>query len=285
MRKLFAFLTLVVGALSVLSPANAAYIGNGPFTMQGQGTAGSPTGGVLTVQPPSSGSTAFPASQSGNWVTRGVGNSGNTLDFPGQNAASPQAALLGGCQFNTSPTAVTSGNSTPLQCAAGGQLLSLVGGLAATGAALTGNPVLVAGSDGTNARSVATDTSGHPIVVNIDPCSSLAKTSVAISQTTSTQLFAGTSAKNNYICSIMALGADAENMSLVGGTGTVCATTTHAYIGGTTAAAGPNFAANGGFVAVAGNATVVRGTTTAENVCLLQSGTGRVAGWITYVQN
>ena len=39
-----------------------------------------------------------------------------------------------------------------------------VGGLAASGATIAGNPVLVAGSDGTNARSLATATDGHLIV-------------------------------------------------------------------------------------------------------------------------
>ena len=40
-----------------------------------------------------------------------------------------------------------------------------VGGLAAAGAAVAGNPVLVGGSDGTDARAFATDASGHPQVV------------------------------------------------------------------------------------------------------------------------
>ncbi len=38
-------------------------------------------------------------------------------------------------------------------------------GAAAAGAAVAGNPVLVAGSDGTDARTLATDASGHPQVV------------------------------------------------------------------------------------------------------------------------
>jgi hypothetical protein len=40
-----------------------------------------------------------------------------------------------------------------------------VGGLAANGAAVAGRPVLVAGSDGTNARTLATDTSGRQVEV------------------------------------------------------------------------------------------------------------------------
>lgn len=39
-----------------------------------------------------------------------------------------------------------------------------VQGLSADGAVVTGNPVLIGGSDGTNAQTILTDSSGHPIV-------------------------------------------------------------------------------------------------------------------------
>jgi hypothetical protein len=51
------------------------------------------------------------------------GNGGAVLDFAGQNAASPANAMLTGCQFNTTPTALTSGRSTPVQCDSGGNTL------------------------------------------------------------------------------------------------------------------------------------------------------------------
>ena len=41
----------------------------------------------------------------------------------------------------------------------------LTQGAGANGAAVTGNPVLHAGSDGTNARTIKTDTAGNQIVV------------------------------------------------------------------------------------------------------------------------
>lgn len=40
-----------------------------------------------------------------------------------------------------------------------------VGGLAASGAALAGDPVLIAGGNGTDAYTILTDTSGHPIII------------------------------------------------------------------------------------------------------------------------
>lgn len=57
-----------------------------------------------------------------------------------------------------------------------------VDGGAANGAAVSGNPVLVGGSDGTNARSIATDTSGRQVVVAPDRSASI---SIAANSTSS----------------------------------------------------------------------------------------------------
>jgi hypothetical protein len=117
----------------------------------------------------------------------------------------------------------------------------------------------------------------------VDPCAGNAKVYTAISQTAGTQLITGTSAKKTYVCSFFVIGADAENVSLVAGTGTVCATNTVAVIGGTSAANGPNMAANGGFVIGNGNYSIAATTVNADNLCLLQSGSGRIAGAMTSV--
>lgn len=58
----------------------------------------------------------------------------------------------------------TSANSSPVVIASD-QAAVAVKGNAASGSAVSGNPVLVAGSDGTNARTLATDTSGRMINV------------------------------------------------------------------------------------------------------------------------
>mgnify|MGYP001602080522 CR=1 FL=1 len=96
---------------------------------------------------------------------------------------------------------------------------------------------------------IASNQSAIPVTLSstVDPCQSNTKLYQPISQATSTQLFAGTSAKKTYVCHIIAVGADAENISLVAGTGSVWGTNTVAMIGGTTAATGPNLSANGGF--------------------------------------
>lgn len=61
--------------------------------------------------------------QSGNWAMRLVGNSGAIMDFAGQNATAPANSLLVGAEFNTTPSTITSGNASPLQVDAAGNLL------------------------------------------------------------------------------------------------------------------------------------------------------------------
>ena len=93
-------------------------------------------------------------------------------------------------------------------------------GMAANGAAVTGNPVLIGGSDGTYARSIKTNSSGQQIVVwptTSDPCQNpnIAKSSAVINAAAaSTTVIVDTSASATiYVCSF--------NASLAGTTPTV----------------------------------------------------------------
>lgn len=118
-----------------------------------------------------------------------------------------------------------------------------------------------------------------------DPCQAIAKTNVAISQATSTQIISGTSAKKTYICSIfLQLAATTENVSITAGTGSVCATGASAIIGSTTVASGLVIPASGGFTLGNGAATVASGTVNADNICIIQTGSVRISGVLTYVQ-
>ena len=110
------------------------------------------------------------------------------------------------------------------------------------------------------------------------PCSS----KVAVSQTASAQLVAGASGQRIYICSVILITAADQAISLVEGTGSVCATGIAAVMGGT--AASMALVANGGLSSVA--AFPWLSTATAANaLCLLQSGIGNVSGVITYRQS
>jgi hypothetical protein len=62
-----------------------------------------------------------------------TGNTGAAMDAAGQNAASPNNELLTGCQFNTSPTGITSGNMSPIQCDTNGKVLVNAGTVTVTG--------------------------------------------------------------------------------------------------------------------------------------------------------
>ena len=117
----------------------------------------------------------------------------------------------------------------------------------------------------------------------VDPCGVSLKGNVAISQTANTRLLVGVPGKRFYVCSFFVVGADAENLSVVEGTGTTCGTSTVAVIGGTTAAAGPNMAANAGWTQGIGLGTIAVAVQAGDDVCLFQSGSGRVAGNLTYV--
>jgi hypothetical protein len=116
---------------------------------------------------------------------------------------------------------------------------------------------------------------------SIDPCQG-PKNNVAISQTASAVLLTAQPGRV-VICGLKVVAADAENLSLVEGTGSTCATGTSALDGGTTAATGPNLAAGGGWVEGFTGYTIAPQKTINNDICLLQSGSGRVAGHASYV--
>jgi hypothetical protein len=117
-----------------------------------------------------------------------------------------------------------------------------------------------------------------------DPCQQIAGSSANINLTASGQIITGTSGKQTYICALDIVTATAQNIALVEGTGTTCATSIAGMAGGTTASTGWNFAANGGLVKGAGSNWVYKTATTGDNVCLLLSGTGQTSGEVKYVQ-
>lgn len=106
---------------------------------------------------------------------------------------------------------------------------------------------------------------------------------IQINQVTGTQLITGTASERIYVCSFQAVTATAQNIALVDGTGSVCATSPTGLLGGSTAATGWNFAANGGIVLPPTRDSWTKTSTDADNVCLLQSGAGQISGSLTYI--
>lgn len=84
-----------------------------------------------------------------------LGNAGAILDFPGQNAASPANSVLTGCQFNTSPTTITTTNSSPIQCDSAANALVKVNVALPTGANTIGAVTQASGPWSSNITQVA----------------------------------------------------------------------------------------------------------------------------------
>jgi hypothetical protein len=106
--------------------------------------------------------------------------------------------------------------------------------------------------------------------------------SVAINQTASATVITGTASQFLYICSIFLMSATAQNVSVTEGTGTVCATSEDALIGGTTASVAVGV--TGGMVITSG-VPWLKTKQAGENLCVEQSGAGNVSGIITYADH
>jgi hypothetical protein len=117
-----------------------------------------------------------------------------------------------------------------------------------------------------------------------DPCSINMRVVVPINLAAGGQLITGVANKTTYICSVHLVTAAAQNIALVEGTGTVCATNTAGMAGGTTAATGWNLAINQSLALGTGANWILATATAGRNVCLLLSGTGQTSGAIQYVQ-
>ena len=123
--------------------------------------------------------------------------------------------------------------------------------------------------------------------VVVDPCEATLQTYTPISITTATttRIVAPSASNKTYICSLFLTSAAADNIGIVEGTGGTCGAGTAGVIGGTTAANGPNFAANGGVLLQAGGKVSVAQTAgTNVDLCLITSAATPLAGGIKFVQ-
>jgi hypothetical protein len=106
----------------------------------------------------------------------------------------------------------------------------------------------------------------------------------AVSQTASSTTIPGSAGKTTYICKVFLVSTTAQSISITEGTGTTCGTGALALAGHTTVANGMGLAANGGWTEGNGVGIVYTAQKLGDDVCVLQSGAGNVAGSISYVQ-
>lgn len=106
--------------------------------------------------------------------------------------------------------------------------------------------------------------------------------SVNVSTTASAQLVTGVSGRKVFICGINLVTALANNVALVEGTGTMCATGIAGVAGGTTAATGWNLAANSGLAQGSGLGVIMQTAAATANLCVLVSTATQLSGSIRY---
>lgn len=285
------------------------------------GTAGSASADVITVQGVAS-MIAFkvdgsgvtqPVSASSLPLPTGAATSTHQTDgsslSDGTNTTKVQAASTTPVAADKALTVSLSPNgaSQPLptgastsanQSTANTSLASILTALGAAVMQSTGGTVaLVAGSaligkvtinDGTNSAKVeagaAAAAADNALAIAISPNPSPeCNLFIAINQTAGTTVITGTSSKFTYICSVVLVNdasGSAQKVSLIEGTGTVCASGTPiGLMGGITASMG--FVAGGGVVSTS-DRPHFKGRTAADNICVVQSGSTNISGWITY---
>jgi hypothetical protein len=195
-------------------------------------------------------------------TVRNVGNVGGVFDAIGQNVAAPANWLQQGCQFNTSPTTITSGNGSPVQCDNAGNVL-----------------VNVKAITGQNANGQAVMASSAPITIATDQRVSNASSSVAInvSTATTTQLVALSGSTSIYVTSFDVIAGGTGNITFEYGTGTACATGTTVLTGAYPLVAQAGISKGAGIGAIlkvpSGNA-----------LCVLTSAAVQMSGSVSYQQ-
>lgn len=256
--------------------------------------------GTITVKDSTGATQTFDVTTdgSGNYVAKSVTCDGSAAANCAAVKAASTAAVATDPAFvvAVSPNnsvAVTNGGTFAAQLTGSTNNINNIGGTVSlpTGAATsalqtTGNASLATIATNTGAAIPAgTNVIGF---ISNDPCNQATKLGAAINLTASGQVITGVASKKTYICGINLITATAQNIALVEGTGSTCATNTFGLAGGTTAATGWNFVAGGGLAPGDGNGTVISpsadSNATAANVCLLLSSTGQTSGSISYVQ-
>jgi hypothetical protein len=112
---------------------------------------------------------AFQCTNSRKLITSSEGATGSSVsangDFIGGGAAGGAGNLTGATVKAASTAAVSTDTSLVIDANPGGALVAAVNaGVATPGSAVVANSIQIAGSDGTNARTISTNTSGSQIV-------------------------------------------------------------------------------------------------------------------------
>jgi hypothetical protein len=195
----------------------------------------------------------------------------------GSNADNP---LKVGGVFNTTQPTVTNGQVVDNQSTARGAQIVATGidtfNVAQTGGGNTGSAVP------SGAQYIGGNGSGN--MTGITVCDN--STPFSFSSTAAQKIITKAASKKIYICASTLLLPPATNVALIEGTQTTnqCDTSTAGMAGGTTAATGWNFAANGGLTQGTGVGVINKTANANFDVCLLASAANQVSGSIQWTQ-
>ena len=122
---------------------------------------------------------------------------------------------------------------------------------------------------------------------SLDPCSGVAKTYIPIniSTATTTELTAALAgaSTNYYVCSVNLVAAAAQTIAIVYDDSDGCGSVTAGMAGGTSAATGWSFAANGGIALGNGSATVLKTGATNTVICAVTGQAAQISGTMAVV--
>lgn len=206
--------------------------------------------------------------------------SGCSVDSATFTAATSAASTMGGV-YNDGVAALTSGQSGAQRLTSDRMAYANIGKFGGSLVSLGQNnkaasiPVTIASDQG----SLGTFSSS-------DVCQANTKVYASINGTASKTLITGTGGKTMYICSLNIVTATAQNINIVSGSSTVCATgmtEVKGLAGGVTAATGWNLPANGGLTFGNGEASIAKVANAGDDLCLLSSSSGQISGGLSYV--
>jgi len=245
----------------------------GVLTLSGSGTAT----GALRVELPTNGTGTIATVSTVTTLTgttsltpgTATANLGKAED---QAIGSGDVGVVGLFQAQATPTATAADNDYIVaKTNANGVLWSQPLSTSATGAA---PPAMASYIGGLQSGATGGFLAGIPV------CDSFAR--LNISTGTTTLAVTGVSGRHVRICSIDIVTAAANNVALISGTGATCGTGTAGMNGGTTAASGWNFAANGGIAKGSGIGAVNQTVATGDSVCVVTSAATQLSGTIAY---
>jgi len=144
-------------------------------------------------------------------------------------------------------------------------------GQAANGAAVSGNPVLIGGSDGTDVRTAATDIKGDLSSLCTNPAT-YQQALFNLSASGNTKIVGGTASEHIRVCHISFSTTLPEDIKLTNGTGTNCGSSTADLTGLYKSIVTFALDLYGELAAVSG-----------DDLCINQTGSQALGGIVTYV--